>query len=626
MKLLFKMGYQGSGGLAGGRRQKPTTSAVPTAAADVAATTATATAGAYDTTATTAATRQPPPPQRQATGIAEPISVKVRPANLGLGYGNFKEATALKANRHMQAKIRGAVTEDNREVRIGESIETMPSSSALLPSVQDVLRQQSWKRQRVVRSKTKPPPRNFVPYTELLEQKKQQQSTSMETTKIIDLRGPIITSTTTELSSSQPPPLAEEVLHNVSLLLETYETRLHTASHMAQTHMRQVAALQTELVALRDEQRVAHVRQSKLQGIGQILNERESMILAATAETSTDVENANTSTLILQVQDRIRQLGTVFTQQERQQLQFSEILVPTLWGAVWQRSVALWNPVQDDLTVSEQLMRALQLLNQDGDNDGKTNNNNNNNGWAGIHVGPVRRALLLQQVLPRMKRVLESPKWDPVRDAGEMGLRVYELLDRLLRECDAQETMDRTGSVNRPEDEAVEEHVLPHPGDDTIIKLAVLARRVLVHQVVHPKLTRAVQDWKPRLDRHNSIKDRLDLWVVPWLPHFTDESSIIPTLVSDCKRKMKSALSALQSSHLDNDEQFLEVCRLTLQPWIGILKKDSLYSMVAASVTPRLARYLSQFRVDMEQQQQDWNAVTAMFQWHTLGLLSDLEF
>ena len=294
MKLLFKMGYQGSGGLAGGRRQKPTTTVPTAAAADVApTTTAVATAGAYDTTATTTAIRQ-----RQATGIAEPISVKVRPANLGLGYGNFKEATALKANRHMQAKIRGAVTEDNREVRIGESIETMPSSSALLPSVQDLLRQQSWKRQRVVRSKTKPPPRNFVPYTELLEQKKQQQSTSMETTKIIDLRGPIITSTTESSSSLlQPPPLAEEVLHNVSLLLETYETRLHTASHMAQTHMRQVAALQTELVALRDEQRVAHVRQSKLQGIGQILNEMESMILAATAETSTDVVNANTSTL-----------------------------------------------------------------------------------------------------------------------------------------------------------------------------------------------------------------------------------------------------------------------------------------------------------------------------------------
>ena len=68
MKLLAKMGYKGSGGLGSKRRQA-----------------------------------------EQKTGISRALQVKVRPANLGLGYGGFKEASTLKVNRQLEAQVRGEV-------------------------------------------------------------------------------------------------------------------------------------------------------------------------------------------------------------------------------------------------------------------------------------------------------------------------------------------------------------------------------------------------------------------------------------------------------------------------------------------------------------------------------------
>ena len=55
-------------------------------------------------------------PQEEAmqmpAGISEAIQVKIRPANLGLGYGGFKEASTLKVNRQLEAQIRGEAPPD----------------------------------------------------------------------------------------------------------------------------------------------------------------------------------------------------------------------------------------------------------------------------------------------------------------------------------------------------------------------------------------------------------------------------------------------------------------------------------------------------------------------------------
>ena len=77
MKLLSKMGYKGSGGLGAKRVKK------------------------------TEASEDNKKPAAARTGISRPVEVVVRPSNLGLGFGNFKEATKLKVNQQIEAEVRG---------------------------------------------------------------------------------------------------------------------------------------------------------------------------------------------------------------------------------------------------------------------------------------------------------------------------------------------------------------------------------------------------------------------------------------------------------------------------------------------------------------------------------------
>lgn len=564
MKLLTKMGYKGSGGLTGGgakRKRVPTTDQ-----------------STHESDATVAPGK---------TGISQPVAVKVRPANLGLGFGNFKEATSLKSNRQIEAEVRGLPVEKERK-QFPTTTSVGAASSSALPSVTDVMQQQSWKRQRPAAGTSKPKKsgRTFVPYSELLQ--KQKEEGSRQPTKIIDMRGPSV-----DIETGQVP-LAEEALHNVSLLLSTYETKMHSASHFAGTHQRQKESLQADLASMQEQQKNAQERQSKLEHILQILDDIESIL-------SSQLDFAN---CMVQVQERIQQLGEAFSPEEREKLQFSDTVVPTLLGTVIETEVEKWNPVKADITSSEQLMRSVLLL-------------NNNNGLAGADISDVRKSLLTQYLLPRMKRKFESSRWDPVRDHQEAGLKAYELLDRLLKHAEVP-------SVLETDDD--EERVLPSEEERKRTAMSDLVRRELVHNVVHSKLSRAVQAWKPRFDSESgTLKDRLDLWILPWLPHMTEDKSIIPTLVADCKRKLKTALSLLQKSVTD-DESFLDSCIQTLGPWKGILKKESLQGMVASSVTPRLARSLAKCSIAVGKAQQKWNSVAAVFQLHGLGLLSDLEF
>ena len=82
MKLLAKMGYKGTGGL-GSKRLKKRMVVDEKSGEKI----------------------EVEAPAKK--GISRPVEVVVRPSNLGLGYGNFKEATKLKTNQQIEAEVRG---------------------------------------------------------------------------------------------------------------------------------------------------------------------------------------------------------------------------------------------------------------------------------------------------------------------------------------------------------------------------------------------------------------------------------------------------------------------------------------------------------------------------------------
>jgi hypothetical protein len=50
-------------------------------------------------------------------GISRSVEVVLRPTNLGLGFGNFKEAAQFKSNRQLEAEVRGIDFEEQQPQR-----------------------------------------------------------------------------------------------------------------------------------------------------------------------------------------------------------------------------------------------------------------------------------------------------------------------------------------------------------------------------------------------------------------------------------------------------------------------------------------------------------------------------
>jgi GC-rich sequence DNA-binding factor-like protein/Tuftelin interacting protein N terminal len=595
MKLLTKMGYSGSGGLAGKKRK------LASADIDFAAT--------APTTSTT-------------TGIAVPVQVKVRPANMGLGYGAFQESTSLASNRQIEAQVRGS------SVPV-ESTDVGAPARDLKPRATTKPLSLPWKRQK------RRPGGGAA-------SKQQFESLAMDdddvlkaqTVQVIDMTRPA----TTDIEQ-QEVPLGEELLHNVTLLRNTYESRVELAQQWVVSHQRQGVALQAQLDDWQRQLDAARQRRDQLGRVLPILDQLETLLSSSSFFSLPKSASVNgigdgicrmMDTLdetMRHVQTLVQELIATFTKAERQQLKMTEMLVPTILGILVQYALdAIWNPQHlfvSPLPVEQQgepslsLSTATLLRSVLWINDQTNSANPHDDEWF-----EIRSALLRQYVVPALRRVLESSHWDPVTDQAHVGLTLYETLDRIVR-CEIQ---DPKGSRPTATEAQVTLDNGPPETRDTALSLWI--RKALVHSVVYNKLTRFLQCWKPRLlDQNGALMDRPDLWIVPWLPHLADDRAAMPALVADAKHTVKAAMAFLARQTSTDEEQFLQASLDSLRPWQGIFKTETLQSMFAAAVTPRLARYCANGTTVMSTDGQTklWSVLDLVYQAHSGGLLSNLE-
>lgn len=591
-KLMAKMGYKGSGGLGGKRRQKL--------------------AG-----------------EGAVTGIARPIEVKVRPANLGLGFGNFTEASKLKANRELEAQVRGVDIEKEKEkarqekARQEEAGRTSVVSSAL-PSTQDLLKEQSWRRGSK-RGTKKRPKRTVVPYTELLQKQ--------ETEKILDMRGPAA-SATPETPTDDKVALAEEVLHNVSLLMGTYETKVYSAAHFAKSTKQKVDSIESDIQGMKVRQEQARDRISKLQRVLNILDKTEALLSSASASKAgiDDVEGVTEK-----LQSLVGELASTFTAQERREIQFSKTLVPSLLGSFVQSQIDQWDPLKDNPETSQKVIRSLLSIGPKVMASANGSSSEANGEKVDEDVLTITRSMVTNHLVPRIRRALESTKWDPIRDC-ETGLTLYEAIYGNVSEITSLDLKPQTSdhASNRGDENVFPAGDLPAMVADSEGP-GSLVRHVkdqLIHDVVYTKLSRAIAtQWKPQLDDNRRLIDRPDLWILPWLTHL-DHRGLLPSLVSDCKRKLKSAIAFLGKSvpvsTANYDVDFFEAVIETLRPWKPLLKETTIHDIVSSSVTPRLRKALSAMlhTLDIQSAQlvpKSWSPLESTCRLQSLGLLSDRE-
>ena len=541
MKLLAKMGYKGSGGL-GAKRSKKT----------------------VDGTSI-----------ESKGGISKSIEVIVRPNNLGLGFGNFKEATKLKVNQQIEAEIRGV--ELPKEETPKEEVAT--GNRSALPSTKDIMQQKSWKRGQGSLKRS----RKIVSYTEILESRQQPM--------IIDMRGPVATADPSSDGKRQEVPLAEELLHNVSLLLNTYENRLHSSAHFAQSTKRKLDSLQSDLNEMERRKKDAQDRIAKMEGVIRIMSSIEDTLKMADPQ---DV-------IVHKVQTQVEELASTLSPDDKTALKFDEILVPSLLSPLVEAQLDQWKPLWDDAITTERIVGSiLQLGAGVGDDD---------------VAAERQRSIFTRQVLPKVKAAFESTKWSPIVDA-EKGVVLYEAVLKMVN------AVTPTKLVGLEEDG---NGVFPSELVDEGISLTSITKAEIIRDTVVPKILRTLAQWKPELDTGKTqLLDRLDLWILPWLPHL-DYASTFQDVSNELRRKLRSALSYLKGKNMDAQE-FVLVSFSTLSPWRRIIHDDKIQDLTSKYVMTRLAKHMSNLDIARNSKKQNWVALDCLCELFDLSLMTSREF
>ena len=536
MKLLAKMGYKGSGGLG--------------------------------------AKRKGDEENHTKGGISRPVEVVVRPNNLGLGFGNFKEATKLKVNQQIEAEIRGEEVPKEKEEKTKYPSSGPVHKSSALPTTDDLMGQQLWKRGTSQASRRRQK-RTIVPYTELLE--KEHESI------VIDMRGP-----SSALIGVAEVPLAEELLHNVSILLNTYENKLHSTSHFLIASKQKLRSLQSDLDGMQRRMDEGRERISKLQKVLRVVDNIDDLF------TGTD----GSIDMASKVQSMIEELRGELSSEDQGALRFDQVIVPSLLAPIINASLDRWNPLSDSARQTESIVNSLLNLGSGTDDDDV--------------VKEQKLAILSRDILPKLKAAYESTRWNPIRNV-EAGIALYEAI---LVAVDKHAPAPTTSI-----DDA---HVFA-AGDPDDATLGDVIARELLRKTIFPKIMRVLSQWKAVLDSTEAhIEDGLESWLLPWMPHL-DHPATLPQLTSDLKRKMRSALSCLSRGVVDTNA-FLRSSIASVRPWRTLLKKETVFDLASKYITPRLVNGLSRLSIYSNPDNQDWMIVAVLADLYNMGLMSDLEF
>ena len=659
-KLLAKMGWSGKGGLGGdkggskSRRDRLASTTNQQATTDDSTVTQTADNAGQKSAATSTKVKK--------AGISRPVEVVVRPNNMGLGFGSFKEATQLKANRQIEAEVRGIelpsptkkktrkssnkYDDDDNDDMDGDYNQAgnSTSQSSAIPSTDDLFGQKQWRKLKSKNRKLKPPKAQIIPYEKLLEQ--HQLDNKSGQTVIIDMRGPNKDNSVGGGDGSEDTKkvlLAEELLHNISFLLNTYENKLLSSANFAKSTKQKLTSLQSDIDDLQTRKDASSKRLAKIEMTIQTIKQIDELTTQAAAPESASTSFASKKDRILmdQVQGRIRELEQSFTTEERESLKFWEIIVPSLLSPITKLQVERWDPLNDDISKSKQIIDStfdLQLHTNTVNNDDDDN------------IITLRASMIQNQLIPRMKQVLNSSRWNPILHT-DIALPLYEYIDTRIQSM-AIPKDDYKNSWNEDD----ENNVFPSGGDDDrdfgdrykerhIQRVSDSVKKEIILDTVYPKIQTALSNWKPRFVVRNEtnvgkkikvqIENRFDLWILPWIPYLDHYPALLPNLLSDCKRKLKTGISYLQSQHANSkgtdDIEFLHACVALLKPWRRVFDRKDLQRIFSDSITPKLARCLSKEARTIREQtttpsNQKWVVFDFVFEMHGLDLLSDIDF
>jgi tuftelin-interacting protein 11 len=576
MKLLLKMGYKGSGGLGGKRLRKKVISEINEEGA---------------------VTSVEKVEVEERTGISKPVEVIVRPQNLGLGFGSFKEATKLKVNQRIEAEVRGIDWEkqeaEERKKKQLEEEERMRKEfgiqSSALPSTDSLMASGNWRKSAIKRKKHKKEIK-VVSYRDIIEGSGKEPSKE----KVIDMRGPSSSTITTSepLHKDAPVKLGEELLHNVTFLLNTYENKLHSSSHFARSSRSKAQSLMADVQNLEDQRKRTTERRQKLEKVLSLIETIENIHSQKVDISSKDE--------IEEVQKSLHSLSAIFSTEEKESLQYFNVLLPSLITPIFKETLSKWdflNLSSDEISTT--LSSLFDLCSSVLSNETYESSTS------------FMNVIISENIIPHIRKSFQSPQWDAVTKS-EVGVDVYEVILETLKNIkvpNPEPFPDVDGSIFGG-----------LPGNHQTDLSTVIKDRILF-DVIYPKISRSLLEWKP-----SHVNLFLHTWLVPWLPHL-DYRSMLANLIPDIKRKLKISLVHFCKGNSENlDRNFFQSVANMLKPWINILSKSSIQQITSECITPHLGRALAQMSISDHLSEQKWDSIDIIFHLHGDGMLSNMEF
>ena len=588
MKLLAKMGYKGSGGL-GAKRLKRTVSEVKD-----------------DVTGETVQTEKME--MKERTGISRPVEVVVRPDKLGLGFGKFKEATKLKANQRIEAEVRGVDWEkkeaEERDKKRREEEKRIQQEfgmkSSALPTTNALLTASNWRKGGAKRRKKDKAEVKVISYQEIIGEGDDDDKDSKKEL-VVDMRGPSMTTISSEQHGADGGDvlLGEELLHNVTFLLNTYENKLHSTSHFVRSSQSKANSLKSEVESM-EQQRVKI--QERKEKMAQVLSLIEDLEKYQKLGKRFDIEDKRERD---HIQIVLESLSKVFTSEEKKSLQFCTVLIPSLLGPLINQALEPWQPLSASSSETQGIICKIFGLCSKASVSGDANSQ-----------ASLLKIIFISHFLPRIKRALQSSKWDPVVDV-ETALTLYE---SLLSGVELAQVSRPTDQDNKTDNEtSVFGSALNTEGEKY---LTGLVKDTVMFDVIYPKLSRALAEYKP-----GSARDRLDSWILPWLLHL-DYRSMLENILPEIKRKIRSIVNiASRMTSAEDDELFFRHAgEALLKPWVSIINTSSLHSITSECLAPRLGRYLSKSRYPTRFAEQDLTRVDILLNYYINGMLSETLF
>jgi len=563
MKLLTKMGYKGSGGL-GAKRLRPNLG------------------NDKDAIQSQKSIKEVEVQERK--GISRPVEVVVRPINLGLGYGSFKEATKLKSNQQIEAEVRGIDWEkkqaEEREKKIQEERslnENTMRTMNLIPTAESLISAGNWRKNKSTGSlrkkKKEMAERKMISYQDVIG----NTTDSNEKNMILDLRGPTAASISFNSLSvehkrdnnlAETAQLGEELLHNVTFLINSYENKLHSSSHFVQSSRNKASSLRSDVDNLKQRRKTVQGRRLKLKNVLTVIDKIELF----------QKDNADLSHLAVLIQS----LNEHFSIEEKKTLQYYETLIPSLIGPVIEHQLEKWSPLSDPLSLSKDFFcETLTLCSKSCPKA------------DGTSLNSLRRFVLHNHLLPRIKKAFQSSKskWNPVADV-EIALQLHEMILDLVKNI----TTPKMHQIGDNDDNTI---FLNDTVEDHENNLCIMIQDSIMFDVIYPKLCRALSNWTPEiLTQHNEIQviaNLPHLWILPWLPHL-EYKSMLMNLLPDIKRKLTSSIK-FASKVNDQNISFLQMSLTVIKHWRGIIDQRTLQAITSDHITPRLSRYLSNISI-----------------------------